>query len=313
MPEATPVSTPNVTTGKPAEATSAQPKPVEPTETKPADQKPAEPDRLAEIAAQTKRLASERMKLAHEAREMREAAAKREEAFAKERAELDEWKKQREDRRRNPAKYLTAEYGPDWYDKLSKVQLSGGATPDLIASEVDDRVSASEKRAMERIAALEKQLADRDQQSVVQQRDAYLQDAISYVKSNAEKYPLIHDFEAQGNIAAFIQSHFEATKSVDERGEPVPGEVLTAEQAAEMMEKLLAARVAAVDKRRQLKQAAEKPNGAAPQRTEVSAPRRNLSTDLTGTTSPDRPPAISEAERIRRAIGAWESVAGQNR
>ena len=284
------------------------PPPPEPEKAPEAD-KPDEAARLSALETQTKRAASERMKLAHEARKFREESAKEKEALAKEREELAAYKKEREDRRRNPEKYLAAEYGPDWYDKLSKVKLNGAPTPDLIASEVDDRVAAVRRELEEFKAETVRREENREKQAAAAERQAYEVQAIAYMKANEAKFPLVHTFGVQGNINAVIAAHFEETLSRGPDGEVIPGEVWSPEEAASFMEKALLERY---EKAKAI--SAPKPAPKVVQAdTRNNSPRRTLSTDMTATSTRDVPPAQDERERIRRAIAAADLVIEQRR
>lgn len=246
------------------------------------------------------------MKLGHEARKQREEIAKREEGIAAREAKLKDWEAREADKKRNPAKYLAQDYGADWYDKLSQVKLSGGSTPDLIASEVDDRVASLEKKLAAQAEDFERKLTDRDSRAAEQTRADYEAGAIHHVKSNPDKYPLVHAFEVVGNIPAVIRSHFDATCSMDEKGRPVAGEVWTAEQAALEMEKALSLRVAAATKANA--PPAAKPNIAVDAQRTSPTQRRTLSTELTGSSTGKADAAQNEAERKARATAAWDRV-----
>lgn len=252
-----------------------------------------------------RRASSERMKLAHEAKRQREETAKREETLLAREAKLKEWESEYADRRRNPAKYLTADYGPDWYDKLSSVKLSGSPTPDLIASEVDGQVGLLKKELADVRAEFKKTLADRDAADAQRSREADAREAISYVKGNAEKYPLIHDFDVAENINAVIEAHFNSTCSRDDvTGETVPGEMWTAEQAATAMEKHLAEKY----DRATLRKKPPPPTVVVASPLRVSTPqRRTLSTDMSAA-SPSWTPPKDDRERQARAEAAWNAA-----
>lgn len=270
-----------------------------------AQAKPAtEVDRLAALEAQTKRAAWEGMQRAKDLKRQREELAKERSATTTERAELEAWKKEREDRKRNPAKYLAAEYGPDWYDKLSQVRLTGAAPADLVASEVDDRVAQLRKEMDERDAKWAKRFEEQEAKQAAQMKAEHEATAGDYLKANAEKFPLIHAFEVQGNINAVIEAHFVNTAKRGADGELEPGELLSAEQAAQMMESHLQARVDGIEKAKQAKAKAVPPTQAAV----PAAQRRTLSTDMTGTSEGEGAPPKDDGERMRRALAAWNRV-----
>lgn len=269
--------------------------------------KAPEADRLAELEKQTKRAAWEGMERAKKLKREKEEVEKSRAAHGKDLEEIAAYKREREDRRRNPAKYLAAEYGADWYDKLSKVRLDGAPTPDLIASEVDDKFAAAEKGWEEKFKALEKRYEERETQSAAREKQAYEARAVDYVKANAEKFPLIHAFEVADNITGVIEYHFHETAKQDEDGNWTPGEVWTPEQAAAEMEKALTAKVEAADKARAAVKAKTQAQNPTTHRSETPQ-RRSLSTDLGGTSRQDRPPPMTEADRMKRAMAAIDAL-----
>lgn len=275
---------------------------------KPPETPPAPPDsRMLELEAQTKRLAQERMKFAAERRRENEERAKANAEIAKAKAEAEAYRKEREDRFRNPAKYLKADYGEDWYDKLSKVQLDGVPPAGLIASEVDEKFGALKKELEDYKAQVAKERETERAQTAQREKEAYEAQAISYIRGAAEKFPLVHAFGLTDNITAVIQAHFDSTTRENEAGELVPGEVLTFEEAAKRMEAHLTEKLAAAEKLRAPKAPPPQSagNGKPPE-----APRRTLSTQLTGSSPPTPPVRVeTEAERRRRALAAGEAAA----
>lgn len=244
------------------------------------------------------------MKLAHEAKRQREETAKREETLLAREAKLKEWEAEHADRRRNPAKYLAADYGPDWYDKLSSVKLNGSPPVELIASELDDRSKSWEAKLSELDSKWAKKWEERDAADSQRARDAEAREALSYVKGNAEKYPLIHAFEVADNINAVIEAHFNSTCSRDDvTGETVPGEMWTAEQAATAMEKHLSEKF---DKVALAKKPLPPPVVVASPLRVTPPQRRTLSTDMSAA-SPSWTPPKDDRERQARAEAAWNA------
>ncbi len=180
------------------------------------------------------------MKLAHDARKEKEERAKREEDFKRREAKLAEWEAREADRRRNPVKYLSEAYGPNWYDTVTKIKVEGTPTPDLVASEMEDRFSSFEKKWEEREAKLREEHAAEiraiREESEAKERETFERNALAHVSSNPDKYPLIHAAEAQNNVLSVIWSHFDKTTTRNEDGEVVPGELLSPEQAAQQLE-----------------------------------------------------------------------------
>jgi hypothetical protein len=263
-----------------------------------AEAKIAAAKEAAEAAA--KMAASERMKLAHEARRDRELRSKRDTEFANREADLKQREAALAERRRNPKKFLEAEYGPDWYDTLTKVKVEGVPTGDLVVSEMEAWKADYEKRLEARDAHWERRLQERDSQADVLEQQAYESKALEYIKASAEKYPLIHAFDVTGSLPGFIYQHFLDTSQTDSTGYIVePGELLTPEKASDMMEKTLAAKIENAHKVKQPQNPAKSPE-------KTFSPRRSLSTDVTATqTSNGKTKPKTDDERLKALKARW--------
>lgn len=263
--------------------------------------KPTEPDRLEELARQTKRLASERMKFGHEVTREKTDLAKQREEFAKQKLDYEAWQAARADRRRNPEKYLSQDYGENWYEELSKYKLNGVPTAGLIQSEVDDRVGALQKQLDEQKAAFENRFKEEKQAENLRKEQEYLDSATAHVEGNAEKYPLIHSYGVTKNVAKMI---------ADAWYRPAEGQeskVLTAEQAAMALEEQLTASHERATKAKQAKEEAAKPPPVAPGKPNAF-PRRTLSNDMTASSAAPSTPPLNDAERMKRAIAAFAAA-----
>lgn len=181
---------------------------------------------MSALENQGRKLAIERQKFAEERK-----SAKAEQA------EYEEWKKLKADKLRNPDKYLKADYGENYYDLITKLKVEGAPPADLIASEMDERFKSVEQRLAEKEAALEKRLQDIQAQEARKESDAYLSKAVDYVKSNAEKYEWLNFFGEQARVTEAIRAHYTKTAKRNADGSIEPGEVLSYEKAAEMLEK----------------------------------------------------------------------------
>lgn len=236
-----------------------------------------------------------------------EELSKREAALAAREAKLNEQENWEQSFLKDPLRFLEKRLGPDAYDKLSAAKLAGGVTPGMVQLDVEERLSAADKTWQEKFVALEKKYEADKLQSAAQEKQAYESRAIEHVKANAEKYPLIHAFEVAENIPHVIEYHFHQTTTQDEDGNTVRGEVWTPEQAAAEMEKHLLAKVEAADKARAAVKAKTQPQDATTHRSETPQ-RRSLSTDLGGTSRQDRPPPMTEADRMKRAMAAIDAL-----
>lgn len=287
---------PNGSTG----TTTPAPQPPKPDG---APEKPSDAERLSELEKQTKRAAYEGMKRAQEFKRQREELSKREQALLERESKVKEAETWESSFVKDPIRFLQKRLGETWYDKLSAAKLSGAVTPDMVSLEVDDRVTALQKQLQEQSESFKKMLEERDAREERRLQEEHAAQAVNYLKTNADKYPLIHAFEVQGNINAFIQNHFAQTCRYGDDGEVIPGEVWTPEEAAGEMEKYLQARLdAAVAKKSPT--ATNAPNAS-------SSPRRTLSTDLTARSTGQLPPAKDDAERRRRAFAAADQVIAQ--
>lgn len=263
--------------------------------------------RMADLVAQEKRLTADRMKSAEERKAERAAMAKEKGELLKLLDEAEAYKKERADRKLNPKKYYERDFGENWREEVAKLAIEDGPTSGMVASEIETLKSDFKRQLDEQRTAFEKQLAERDNATKQEQRGSYLRGAQAFMRASAEKYPLVHAYQQQDNIAAVIDHHERQTATEDEAGNPVPGELLTFEEAAKRMEEHLKG-----VHENALKLTAPKPpptaGTAASSRTPPS-PRQTLTTQLTGTSgTPPATKAETESERRRRAIAAGEAL-----
>lgn len=220
---------------------------------------------------------------------------------------LEDWERIQSDRRRNPLKYLSQEFGEDWYDKLTQIKVNGTTTPDLIASEFDEREKSLRDEFKSEAQKLREELEKRDAAELAREKASHEAQAVAFVKQNAEKFPLINLFEQHAAVPAAIERHFIETCEQGPDGELIPGEMWTPEQAAEAIEK----QMLEVEKKILERQKAAKP--AAPQaqpseRLTGTPQRRSLSTEMTTSTGGEWTPPKDDAERMRRALAAMDNA-----
>lgn len=220
--------------------------------------------------------------------------------IAAERAELDGWKKQRDeaeavrkDRLRNPDKYLKSEYGDDWYDKLTKYKLQGIAPTDLAANVLAE----AEQKFAKTVEPLQKKLESLEAEKQRAEEAAHFESIVETVKAAGEKYRYINGLKQHDALAQVIRAHWDATATKDEDGN-VKGELLTAEQAADLLESRFV-------EMKKLFDAVPAPKPAAtPKPNEPQ--QRSLSTDPQPQEQPSDP--LDDRERMRRAIAAMEEA-----
>lgn len=250
--------------------------------------------RFEELAKQTKQVVAEKRRLAAE-----------KEALAKQSQEFNAWKATQADKLRNPLKYVEADYGPEWYDKLTQVKLTGVSTPDLLASELEEREKRLNSTFDEREAKLRKELDDFKASQDNAAREEYVQAAVAHVKADKDKYFWLNEFAEYGQVPAEIERHFIATAIQNPDGSIEPGEILSAEEAGGVIEKRITELVERAKAAEARREAAKAPKPAP---TSREAPhRRTLTNDLTATSAPASP-AMNDAERKKRAFAAWDAV-----
>lgn len=258
--------------------------------------------RLAELDKRARRVAKEAQQLSAE-------RAK----FKSEAAEFEQWKQVQADKRRNPDKYLRADYGENYYDLITKLKVEGAVPADLIASEMDERFKSVEQKLAEKQAELDKKLSDYQAQELRAESQKYLDSAVAHAKANADKYKLLNHFGEADSVAREIQQHFAKTTKQLPDGSVEPGELLSPEAAAEAIEKRIAdiaGKFKAYFEAEAAKTAPAPQKGKsvsteftqfAPKRTEPTQ-RRESSTPTDGEWTPPK----NDRERLQRAYAAGE-------
>jgi len=177
------------------------------------------------------------------------------------------------------------------------------ATPEQevkrLARELDAHkadLTAKEQRAAEQ--------AQRDRAAQLERETQAFRDRTAkHVEANAEKYELINAEGAQAQVAARIEAHYKSTYDAD-TGQ---GELLTADQAAEMVEKEIEERLAKATATKKWQAKFAKPAENALSKSAPAAPRRTIA-ELTSTTAAASPPkGRTREERIARAMQVMES------
>lgn len=258
----------------------------------------------ARLEAETKRFASERRKFSElKAAQEKEWAGKQE--LLK---ELEEWKQARANFKRNPVAFLKKELGDNYYDTLTQVHLNGVPTADLVASEMDSRLSDFEKKLQEKDAALDRRFEELQTKEQERLRADFFNGVVSDVKKNLSKYPgleAFHDDESVFfQVCAEIDSHFQKNQTAIVGGEM---EMLTPDEAASIVNKRIEALEARFDAAKRKRQSAAQQPPEQHQRS-VPATRRTLSTDITATSGTELVPPKDEKERLARSWAAYEAA-----
>jgi hypothetical protein len=277
-----------------------------PPEAPKAPEAPKEDGRFKELETQTKRFAQQQRKFAEE----KAAVAKKEAELATKSKEYEDWQAYQADKKRNPGKYLEREYGENWYDTLTKVKVEGSPTGDLIASEMDERLSAFDKKLKERELAVEKRFEELQTKEQERERQAFHSEVLSHVEKSFEKFPSVEAFwddpSVRKSITFEIDKHFHENQRAILDGEM---QLLTAEEAASIVDKRLDAIGEKFVAARSKKQppATQAQAEQQPKRSEPPQ-RRSLSTDMTATSGTEWVPPKDDKERLERARAAWERV-----
>lgn len=165
----------------------------------------------------------------------KKAAALEAKVQAAERERLDRLKADKkrevdeEARKRDPIKELQRVLGEDWYDAATKLK-AGSVTPGAVSSSIADVEQRLEAKFAEREKELRAELAEVKGRDLERQRREYLQGAAEHVRSNPDKYPLLHAFKQIDDVGGFIDGHFQMTAQAGQ------GELWSHEVGAQKLE-----------------------------------------------------------------------------
>lgn len=229
--------------------------------------------------------------------------------------ELEKWKSEKEREEQlanlNPPEFAKKRWGDNWHERLNLAAVNGVPPADLIAAEMSKMRDDFEAKFRERDEAAIKSTQEASQRAYQESRSAVRTDCDDFYGANVAEYPLLETYgppEHVGAIlASFVEQQFATTKKL-----------LSAKEAADKLESIEAERLekaAAHEKYRQRLQDKMKPASLAiaggaqgvPGAPRHIAERRTLSNNLTAST-PGRAPPVSDEERERRAIEAWNAA-----
>jgi hypothetical protein len=273
----------------PVPAATETPPPAAPPPAADAKPAPAAPD-LTKIIAREKRIRAEQEKLDAQRKE-----------WAAERQALEQIKQARASR--DPLTALRALGLSD--DEVTTALVNRGqpATPEQEVKRLarDLEQYKAELAAKEQAAATER--AKEQAAQIERQTQEFRERTARHVAGKADVYELINAEGAHAQVAAKIEEHYRATYDPDTR----QGELLTADQAAEIVEKEIEERLAkATATKKWQAKVAKPPENALPKSAPV-APRRTIA-ELTSTTAAASPPkGKTREERFARALAVLES------
>lgn len=234
-------------------------------------------------------------------------------ALQSERKEYESWKAQRQQLKLNPAALLEAELGKDWYDKLTEYRLNGQKpTAELVSASVEEKFEALKKQQAEEKAAQQKSELERQDREGQEAMAKFRSDTIDFVKSKPDEYELIGLYGSHDLVPAVIEKHFNDTTERDDQGRFIkPGKVLSAKEAADMVEKHMEEQhtKAKAAKKFQAKTLPSDP--VTSKRDDPQHRRTTLSNDMTASTPSALPPPKTDEERRERALAAYEKAKAQ--
>ncbi|TAK97350.1 MAG: hypothetical protein EPO08_21385 [Rhodospirillaceae bacterium] len=239
-------------------------------------------ERFALLAKKEKALQSKRSALAQQQSEIARRGKEleeRESAFAAARAKALS----------DPDAYLKA--AGLSYDDLVQYKISGAPTEGMSKRAIEQRLAdfeASQKSAAEQSASEQKKALLEEQEQMVAR---FERDVIGQVKAAAEKYELVNLQNKQDLVVDVIRAYHSSH-----------GEILPVERAAQLVEDQLREEVElAVEKSKSLSSKYAK-RVTAPVATSPGQPPKSVSLSNAQTSSSAPKRALSEEERVRRAM-----------
>jgi hypothetical protein len=196
-------------------------------------------------------------------------------------------------------------------DPMELLNLRGIKYEDLIARNLNPESFDQKtefKKVMDEVAALKKELADRDEsakkreeeaahQSVEEGKKQYLDHLRSFTEKNLDKYELIHAFEAHEDVFDVIAETMRKT-----------GKLISDDEAAELVEKVLEENY--LDRFAKINKLKSKitPSTEGQQKVDLFKQQATLTNQLTPQTSA-RKERISDEEAMKRAAALikWEN------
>lgn len=196
-------------------------------------------------------------------------------------------------------------------DPMELLNLRGIKYEDLIARNLNPESfdqKTEYKKVMDEVAALKKELADRDQlakqreeelakQSVEEGKKQYLDHLKAFTEKNLDKYELIHAFEAHEDVFDVIAETMRKT-----------GKLISDDEAAELVEKVLEENY--LDRFAKINKIRTKiaPSTEGTQKVDLFKQQATLTNQLTPQTSA-RKEKISDEEALKRAAALikWEN------
>lgn len=279
------------------------------------------PAKSAEVVALEAKLAEAQLRADLMLRRQKSALVaeqkKEREGLSSKMARLEAMEKADAQAKLNKTAFLKAKFGDDWYDQIVAEKINGGApTGDVVASEIAKLEEKFEARLKARDEEAAKATEAGRTQTLENSRRQLASAAAEMWSKAGGEFPLVESRgtpeQIAGEIARRVEAHYLGTTKRDEEGRVVlDGQILPLQKVAELWEAELV-KLAEIATGHQKyaskfapKSAVVAPTSAAPKSVE---PRRTLSNDLTGRSTPATRQPTNDLERRERAIAAFEAI-----
>lgn len=250
--------------------------------------------------------------------------------FGEKLKEADEYSQLKKHAGVNPAAVAKKLWGDQWYEKLTAINVNGGApTADSIAFELEQREQKLRQEFADKEAEREKAAQAREQQALDARLRAFNAQAVEYAKDAVKEFEALEQLGTPESIGAALVAHVRHVHDSTIQRDPdtgavvKPGRVVTLKEAAEAIENHLlglAEKVAEKPKYQEKLRAkltpAKTPASTSPVvkssqassqgSQSLSQPRRTLGNDLTGSTPPAPSKYRTEEQRTADALAAYE-------
>lgn len=161
-------------------------------------------------------------------------------ALAKDKAEVDEYRREESMLAVDPDSFLKKRLGEKWYETLTKAKLGDDSSLAVqqLRNEFEAKFKAQQDAEAARVAEETQRLEQEREQTVEEARVAleeFRTEATTFVKEKPDDYQAIHALKLEASVAEKAQSHFNQTKKV-----------LSHKEAADLLESELDKAVEAV-------------------------------------------------------------------
>ncbi len=292
MSEVTPATTAAEVLNGAAPVAEAPPEPPK----EPAKEAPKEPEFMSDKFAALARKEKTLVKKSQELSSLKADIEKQQSALKSQQEEYQRWLKIKENAKLDPDSYLS-EAGLT-YGYLTERALKGDkGDPKAILEHTEKRLSEFEKRQEEAKKQAEEAAALKAKEEWEAQLQGFAQSISDFVDENADTYELIKIHDQKALIFDVIQEGARRQK------------VISVKEAAEKVENYLAQQV---EKALESKKFKEK---FSPVKKEVAPPAKDSGTPTLSnnmsTSTPHTSPAITDKERMERALAALNKSLGE--